>query len=108
MNRRIAALQAVALPLGYAAPNRQLSKYKVSGGQSQPSPSLASKVKAEIQKIKADTAGVYIQAGAVTPAEVRAVLVLDPDSGYDNLDLDETGGPAEMETELAKIFGPEA
>jgi len=63
------------------------------------------KVQAEIRKTRADTAAVYIQAGAVTPAEVRAALVQDPDSGFNNLDLAE-GGEAELEDELAKIFGP--
>jgi len=60
------------------------------------------KVQADIRKTRADTAAVYIQAGAVTSAEVRAALVQDPDSGFNNLDLE--GGEAEMEGELAKIF----
>jgi phage-related protein (TIGR01555 family) len=63
------------------------------------------RAKAEVQKLKADTAAVYIQAGVLTAEDARETLSGDPDSGYNDLGKAPAGG-AEMEAELAKIFGP--
>lgn len=56
------------------------------------------KLQAEIQKIKADTAAIYTDRGITSKQEERARLATDPESGYDNIDIDAVPEPAGMET----------
>lgn len=44
---------------------------------------------AEIQKLKAETHGVYVDKSVIAPEEVRQALVDDEDSLYDNIDPDD-------------------
>ncbi len=45
--------------------------------------------RAEINKIHADTAAVYVDRGCLSQEEVRGVLADNPDSGYSNIDVDD-------------------
>lgn len=47
------------------------------------------KLQAEIQKVKADTAAVYMDRGTLSVEEVRQSLADDPHSGYGHIDVDE-------------------
>jgi hypothetical protein len=44
---------------------------------------------AEIEKMKAETDQMRIDAGILSPMESRTRLAADPDSGYDNIDVDD-------------------
>lgn len=48
---------------------------------------------AEIRKSNAETDGMYIDKGVVSPDEVRERVASDPDSGYNNLSGDAPGPP---------------
>jgi len=48
---------------------------------------------AEIRKSNAETDGIYIDKGVVSPDEVRERVAADPDSGYNNLSGDAPGPP---------------
>ena len=50
------------------------------------------KEKALMRKSDGDRDGALITAGVVTPEEVRAKVAADPDSGFDNLDVDKPEG----------------
>lgn len=45
--------------------------------------------RAEINKVKADTAAVYLDRGALSAEEVRGSLADNPDSGFSNIDVDD-------------------
>lgn len=45
--------------------------------------------RAEINKVKADTAAVYLDRGALSAEEVRGALADNPDSGFSNIDVDD-------------------
>lgn len=45
--------------------------------------------RAEINKIHADTAAVYVDRGCLSQEEVRGSLAANPDSGYSNIDVDD-------------------
>lgn len=45
--------------------------------------------RAEINKIHADTAAVYVDRGCLSQEEVRGALANNPDSGYSNIDVDD-------------------
>lgn len=45
--------------------------------------------RAEINKIHADTAAVYVDRGCLSQEEVRGSLADNPDSGYSNIDVDD-------------------
>lgn len=45
--------------------------------------------RAEINKIHADTAAVYVDRGCLSQEEVRGALAANPDSGYSNIDVDD-------------------
>ena len=45
--------------------------------------------RAEINKIHADTAAVYVDRGCLSQEEVRGALADNPDSGYSNIDVDD-------------------
>ena len=45
--------------------------------------------RAEINKVKADTAAVYLDRGALSAEEVRGALADNPDSGVSNIDVDD-------------------
>lgn len=57
--------------------------------QFEPLFSLTEKELAEARKAEAETDQIYIDAGVVSPAEVRQRLASDPDSSYDGLDPDD-------------------
>ena len=57
--------------------------------------SLDEKGAAEVQKIKADTDAVLIEAGAITNAESRQRIADDANSGYDNIDASQVPNPPE-------------
>ncbi len=57
--------------------------------QFEPLFSLTEKELAEARKAQAEMDQIYIDAGVVSPAEVRQRLASDPDSSYDGLDPDE-------------------
>lgn len=75
--------------------------------------SMDEKQIAEIQKIKADRDGVYLDRGTLDPVEVRQSLAGDPNSGYTTIDVDdvpelpepeeETGGEDEGAEEEVKV-----
>lgn len=60
---------------------------------------LGEKEQAEVDKMKADTANVYSQIGAINGMDVRTKLINDPTSGYN--DLEELDLP-DLEEELDK------
>lgn len=45
--------------------------------------------RAEINKIHADTAAVYVDRGCLSQEEIRGALAGNPDSGYSNIDVDD-------------------
>lgn len=45
--------------------------------------------RAEINKIHADTAAVYVDRGCLSQEEIRGALAANPDSGYSNIDVDD-------------------
>lgn len=45
--------------------------------------------RAEINKINADTAAIYVDRGSLTNTEVRGALADNPNSGYSNIDIDD-------------------
>jgi hypothetical protein len=45
--------------------------------------------KATIEKTKADTDNILIQAGVISPEEVRGRIAADPRSGYNSIDVDD-------------------
>lgn len=58
--------------------------------------------RAEINKIHADTAAVYVDRGCLSQEEVRGALADNPDSGYSNIDVDnvpETDNFADVDLE---------
>lgn len=76
--------------------------------------SLDEKGLAEVKKVEADTAAVYIEAGVITNDEERERVARDPDSSYPGLDLnreilppgseeDETGEGGDILDDLSAI-----
>lgn len=54
---------------------------------------LDAAARANVEKTKADTHAVYMDAGVVGPEEVRQAVAGDPDSAYAGLDLEDTPAP---------------
>jgi hypothetical protein len=54
--------------------------------------SQTEKEKALMRKSEGETDQVYVTIGAVSPEEVRGKIAADPDSGYDDLDVDHPEG----------------
>lgn len=46
------------------------------------------RVKSDVQKIKADTIAVYMDRGVVSQEEARARVAADPDSGFDDIEVE--------------------
>lgn len=67
---------------------------------------LDEKQQAEVQKIKAETAQIHIDSGAVSPEEERGRIVDDPDSGYDSLNADDVPDLLEEEQEGLQPLKP--
>ena len=55
------------------------------------------KGRAEIKKIEAETDDIHIASGVLDPAEVRKKLAADPDSGYNNINVDDVPEPPQTE-----------
>ena len=66
---------------------------------------LTEKEEAEVQKIKADTAGVLIDHGVIAPEEERQRIIDDDDSPYQNLDPAELPDLAQEEEDGLKPKG---
>lgn len=64
-----------------------------------PLDSYTTKELAEINKIKADTAAVYVTAGAIDGYDVRQSVINDPESGFNGLDPVVPGGPGDREAQ---------
>lgn len=76
----------------------------------EPLAEMDEKEKADIQKVKAETHGIYIDKAVIDPAEVRQALADDPEAPYDNIDPDEVPAPV-LENENIKeseTDGPDA
>ena len=54
--------------------------------------SMSEKEKALMRKSDGETAQVYVTLGALGPEEVRSKIAADPDSGYDDLNVDKPEG----------------
>lgn len=67
----------------------------------------ADREKAEVNKIKAETAEIYSSLGAVGQEEVRNALIADPDSGYNNLTPYTAPEPVEEWPEESQTEEPE-
>jgi len=64
---------------------------------------------ADIRKKNAETAQIYIDKGAIDRAEVREQLANDPESGYQNLPVDELPeDPMEAEMKMAAAMKPKS
>jgi len=59
----------------------------------EPLMTMSGKEMAMIQKSKNEGAQILVALGAVTPEEVRGQVASDPDSGWNNLDVDHPEGP---------------
>lgn len=59
------------------------------GFEFEPLSGMTDTEKATVQKAKADTDAALVTIGAVSPNEVRGRLAADPDSGYNNLEVDD-------------------
>lgn len=64
-----------------------------------PLDSYTTKEQAEINKMKADTAAVYANTGALDGTDIRESIIGDPDSGYNGLDPIVPEGPGDREHE---------
>ena len=67
----------------------------------------ADRERAEVNKIKAETAEIYSSLGAVGQEEVRNALIADPDSGYNNLTPYTAPEPVEEWPEESQTEKPE-
>jgi phage-related protein (TIGR01555 family) len=67
-----------------------------------PVDSPTAKEQAEMNKLKADTDGVLVSAGAIDGLDVRHRLIADADSGFNGIDAIVPGGPGDREAEQAE------
>jgi uncharacterized protein len=66
---------------------------------------MTEKERAEIQKMKAETRQVYVDMGAFAPAEVRGVVVDDPDEPFTDLNAEDV--PDLREEEIEGLIVPD-